>query len=78
MANRSSAERDIAAVDYDFIRGELVRLNIQQLDLADRLGRGRPYLSQKLNGKVPFKLWEVDMIADVLGCTTDRLFKRGL
>ena len=71
-----SAERDIAVVDYDFIRGELVRKGVQQIELADRLGRDNVSMNRKLRGKVPFKLWEVDMIADVLGCTTDRLFRR--
>ena len=76
MANQRTAERDIEAVDYDFIRGELFRLRISQGDLAEMLGRTKPIVNSKLNGKQPFKVWEVDAIADVIGCTTDRLLKR--
>ena len=76
MATSESTLRDIDAVDYDFIRGELFRLRISQIDLAERIGRANTNLNQKLNGKVPFRVWEVDAIADVLGCTTDRLLKR--
>ena len=76
MAERESTLRDIEAVDYDFIRGELARQNIRSGDLADRMGLTRVYVSQKLNGRKPFKVWEIDLVADVIGCTTDRLLKR--
>ena len=76
MAERESTLRDLEAVDYDFIRGELARQNIRSSDLAERMGFSRVYISQKLNGRKPFKPWEIVLVADVIGCTTDRLLKR--
>ncbi|GFG74751.1 helix-turn-helix domain-containing protein [Mycobacterium botniense] len=48
------------------IRAELARRNKTQADLAAQLGMQRQNISQRLLGRVPFRLHELQAIADYL------------
>ncbi len=48
------------------IRAELARRKRTQTGLAERLGMKRQNLSQRLHGRVPFRLHELQTAADYL------------
>lgn len=52
-------------------RVALVRAEISQNELADRIGISRQSLSQKTNGKRDFKLSEIRKISEVLDLSSD-------
>lgn len=49
------------------IRVELARQQKDRNELAAVLGRGRNYVSVRVNGKLPFKLDEIETAAEWLG-----------
>lgn len=56
--------------------GVRVQLTIQRrtvTDLATAMGRGRPYVSRRVNGKEPFDLDEIDFVANWLGVSVESL-----
>lgn len=72
----SKAARNIKAVDTGYIRAEVARRRLVYRDIAEALGITPEDLSRKVNGYKAFSVCEVDLLADVLGCTTDKLFGR--
>lgn len=52
-------------------RVALVRADLSQNELADRIGMSRQSLSFKTNGKREFKLSEIKKISDVLGLSSE-------
>ena len=55
------------------IRAELARNGKTQADLAELLGITRQGVSQRLLGRVDFRLRELSLIADFLGVTVTAL-----
>jgi transcriptional regulator with XRE-family HTH domain len=71
MMNQTAPERVAAAVR------ELAKaLNITQSALARAMHTTQQTVSRKLNGEIPFRLEELDALADVLRTTADHLVKR--
>lgn len=48
------------------VRAEMARRQINQTDLAARLGRSQAWISRRLVGAVPFDVAELDSIAAIL------------
>lgn len=51
---------------YPNLRAEMAKQGISQAELADKLGRGKPTMSLKLNGKAPITLDEALSIKKAL------------
>lgn len=62
MTEQTHAERVAANV-----RAEMARRSYSQRQLAADLGIAQQGLSQRLNGRVPFRVNELDRIAAILG-----------
>ena len=62
MTEQTRAERVAANV-----RAEMARAGYSQRQLAADLGIAQQGLSQRLNGRVPFRVNELDRIAAILG-----------
>lgn len=52
-------------------RVALLRAELSQTELADRIGMSRQGLSLKANGKREFKLSEIKKISEALGLTSE-------
>jgi transcriptional regulator with XRE-family HTH domain len=57
------------------IRAEMGRQRKSQDDLADVLGIARSVISLRLNGHRPFKLAEVELLADYFGVPITSLIR---
>ena len=51
---------------YPNLRAEMAKQGISQAELADKLGKGKPTMSLKLNGKSPITLDEALSIKKAL------------
>ncbi|MGI6227000.1 MAG: helix-turn-helix transcriptional regulator [Peptococcales bacterium] len=56
------------------IRALMVRLGINQEEMAKRLGLGVSTFNRKLNGNAPWKIEEGKKIASILGTTLEEIF----
>ena len=50
------------------VRAEMTRDGVRQQDLCALLGINQQAMSNRLCGVTPFKFWELEVIADALGC----------
>jgi transcriptional regulator with XRE-family HTH domain len=57
------------------IRAEMARQHKNQWDLAECLGITRSVISLRLNGHRPFKLTEVELLADYFGVPITSLIR---
>ena len=73
---KTRTERNIEAVDTGFVRAEVARRGLKYQDIAETLQITPTDLSRKVNGRQAFSVYDVDRLADVLGCTTDQIFGR--
>lgn len=55
------------------VRAEMTRAGVRQQDLARLLGINQQAMSNRLCGVTPFRFWELEVIADALGCTIGAL-----
>ena len=55
------------------VRAEMARAGVRQQDLCALLGINQQAMSNRLCGVTPFKFWELEVIADALGCTMSAL-----
>lgn len=69
-------EKNIGVVDTGFIRAEVARNKVTYKDLADGLEIGPEELSRKVNDRVAFSVCEIVTLADLLGCSTDKILGR--
>lgn len=65
---------------YRNLKAEMVRNKISNKDIADLLGLRTATISDKINGKFPFKLWEAFKIKNYFfpSLTIDYLFDASL
>lgn len=63
-------------LDGRFCKSRLALLGINQTQLAERLGKTRPFVSAKLNGKAAATLFDVVFLADMFGCSMDEVVGR--
>lgn len=63
-------------VQYPTLRAEMARRGITQSDLAKKLSLSANYFCDKMNGKRPFKLDELRVIAEEIGMSIDELFAK--
>ncbi len=61
----------------DAVRAELARSRQSQAALGLALGRSQPYVSRRLNGRLPFTVDEVEHIAHFLGVPAATLIGSG-
>ena len=58
-------------VNTNELRAARVRIGLNQVALAKKIGMTPSKLSMKENGKVPFSVKDIDNIAGVLGLSSD-------
>lgn len=51
----------------DEVRAELGRQRVSQRSLAERMGLSQAQISERMCGNVPFRLPELEAVADALG-----------
>lgn len=66
--------RDPIPYVADEVRAHLARHRVTQRDVASLLGKAQPTISRKLDGRTPFTLRELALIADRLGVEVSEFF----
>lgn len=57
------------------IRAEAAQQRISQIRIAEALGMSQQSVSKRMSGRVPFRIDELYIVADVLGTTPDTLLQ---
>lgn len=55
----------VAPTTGDLVRGALAVAKIPQRRAAAAIGIGQPQLSQRINGRIPFRVYELTKIAEL-------------
>lgn len=67
------AVRGLAEFVSANIRYEMARSDVTQRDVADVIGKSRAAVSLRMHDRVPWTLWEVGMVAELLGMQPSEL-----
>lgn len=51
---------------FSKLKSLMYEMELTQADLTEHIGRGRTYLSRRLNGKEPFNTEDIKIISEIL------------